>query len=282
MRNIAIIGANSFLSQSLLKLFPNKFNIIQVYNNNNNRIDKSYNYLTIDAFLEEKSEIDVIYFIASYINFSEKLFDIEKSFHSNILLLKKISDLYPKAKIIHTSSVSVYETIDQSITEFSVLNPKSSYGLSKLWAELIVNNHSGGGVNVRISSLFGENMNCNTFLPLIMKDAIMYNKIFLLGDGSRLQNYIYVEDVARVLYSSLDYKEDTPLLAVNKRSYSNLEIANIIKSIVPHIEINYKGEDNSCGVKYDNNETMKYLNLTFTNNFNEQIANTFSWMKKQY
>jgi nucleoside-diphosphate-sugar epimerase len=281
VKNIAIIGANSFLSQSLLKLFPENFNVTQVYNDNDNLIDKSFDYLKIDAFLAEKSEIDVIYFIASYINFSEKLFDIEKIFYSNVLLLKKISDLYPKAKIIHTSSVSVYNLSDQPISELSKLNPESSYGLSKLWAELIVNNHSGGGVNVRISSLFGENMNCNTFLPLIMKDAIMYNKIFLLGDGSRLQNYIYVEDVARVLYSALDYKEESPLLAVNKRSYSNLEIANIINSISPQVEINYKDKDNSCSVKYDNNETMKYLNLTFANNFNEQIVNTFSWMKKQ-
>lgn len=282
MKNIAIIGANSFLSQSLLKKLPDNYNIIQVYNNNDDRIDKSYNYLKISAFLKEKPEIDVIYFIASYINFSEKFFDIEKSFSINVLLLKKISDLYPKTKIIHTSSVSVYDVSNQPISEHSKLNPENSYGLSKLWAELIVNNHSGGGINVRISSLFGENMNCNTFLPLIMKDAILDNKIFLHGDGSRLQNYIYVEDVARVLYSALEYKEEVPLLAVNKRSYSNLEIANIIKSISPQLEIKYKGKDNSCSIKYDNNETMKYLGLTFVNNFNEQITNTFSWMTKQY
>ena len=41
MKNIAIIGANSFLSQSLLKLFPENFNVTQVYNDNDNRIDKS-------------------------------------------------------------------------------------------------------------------------------------------------------------------------------------------------------------------------------------------------
>jgi nucleoside-diphosphate-sugar epimerase len=282
MKNIAIIGANSFLSQSLLKKFPDNYNIIQVYNNNDNRIDKSYNYLTINAFLEEIIDIDIIYYIASYINFSEKNIDIEKSFFSNVLLLKKISDLYPKAKIIHTSSVSVYATTDQPISELSKLNPENSYGLSKLWAELIVNNHSGGGVNVRISSLFGENMNCNTFLPLIMKDAIMYNKIFLLGDGSRLQNYIYVEDVARILYCALNYNEDMPLLAVNNKSYSNLEVANIIKSIEPNLEINFKGSDDSYSSKYDNNNTMRYLNLTFRNSFHKQIIKTFEWMKKQY
>lgn len=281
MKNIAIIGANSFLSQSLIKLFPEDFNITQVYNDNDNLIDKSFDYLKIDAFLAEKLEIDVIYFIASYINFSEKLVDIEKIFYSNVMLLKKVSVLYPKAKIIHTSSVSVYAISAQPISELSKLNPKNSYGLSKLWAELIINNHNGGGVNVRISSIFGENMTCNTFLPLIMQDAIKYNKIFLLGDGARLQNYIYVGDVARVLYSALEYKQEFPLLAVNKRSYSNLQIANIIKSISPMLEIKHKGKDNSCSFKYDNNETMKYLNLTFANNFNEQITNTFSWMKKQ-
>tara|TARA_B100000214_G_scaffold124414_1_gene88307 strand:- start:8606 stop:9454 length:849 start_codon:yes stop_codon:yes gene_type:complete len=281
VRNIAIIGANSFLSQSLLKNFSDKYNVIQVYNNNNDRIDKSYNYLTIDTFLEEKPEIDVVYYIASYINFTEDFFDLEKIFSNNILLLKKISDLYPKTKIIHTSSVAVYNPSDQPISELSKLNPKNSYGLSKLWAEHIVNNHNGGGVNVRISSLFGENMNGNTFLPLIMKQAILENRITLFGDGSRLQNYIYVEDVACILYCAMDYNEDIPLLAVNKSSYSNLEIANIIKSISPEIEVNYKGDDNSCSVKYNNKATMKCLNLAFDNNFKEQITNTFSWMRKQ-
>ena len=282
MKNIAIIGANSFLSQSLLKLFPENFNVTQVYNNNNDRLDISCDILKIDEFFSDKLDIDCIYFIASYINFSEKLFDIEKSFNSNILLLKKVSDLYPTAKIIHSSSVSVYEILDIPITEFSQLNPKNSYGLSKLWAERIVKNHVGGGVNVRISSLFGENMNCNTFLPLIMRDSILENKISLYGDGSRLQNYIYVDDVARILYCALDYNEDMPLLAVNNKSYSNLEVANIIKSTKPNLEINFKGSDNSYNSKYDNNNTMSYLNLTFTNNFHKQIIKTFEWLKKQY
>ena len=242
----------------------------------------SCDYLKIDNFLEDKLDVDVIYFIASYINFSEKLFDIEKSFNSNILLLKKVSDLYPTAKIIHSSSVSVYEILDIPITEFSQLNPKNSYGLSKLWAERIVMNHVGGGVNVRISSLFGENMNCNTFLPLIMRDSILENNISLYGDGSRLQNYIYVDDVARILYCALDYNEDMPLLAVNNKSYSNLEVANIIKSTKPNLEINFKGSDNSYNSKYDNNNTMSYLNLTFTNSFHKQVIRTFEWLKKQY
>jgi len=266
----------------LLKLFPENFNVTQVYNNNNDRLDMSCDFLKIDEFFSDKLDVDCIYFIASYINFSEKLFDIEKSFNSNILLLKKVSDLYPTAKIIHSSSVSVYETLDVPISELSQLNPKNSYGLSKLWAERIVKNHVGGGVNVRISSLFGENMNCNTFLPLIMRDSILENKISLYGDGSRLQNYIYVDDVARILYCALDYNEDMPLLAVNNKSYSNLEVANIIKSTKPNLEINFKGSDNSYNSKYDNNNTMSYLNLTFTNNFHKQIIKTFEWLKKQY
>ena len=282
MKKIVIIGANSFLSQSLLKKIPKRHNILQVYNKGVQRIDQSYDSLTISDFIRYKPEIDVIYFVASYINFTEKYNDIENIYHSNVLLLKELSYLYPRAKIIHTSSVSVYETTTQSITELSKLNPKSSYGISKLWGELIVNNHKGGSVNVRKSSLFGEHMNCNTFLPLIIQNAIRHNNISIYGNGSRLQNYIYVEDVANILSNALEYNKKLPLLAVNKRSYSNLEIAHIIKSFIPNLEINYKGEDNSGDVNYDGNETMKCLKLTFSNNFKEQIYNTFLWIKKQY
>ena len=69
MNNIAIIGANSFLSQSLLKLFPENFNVTQVYNNNNDRLDMSCDFLKIDEFFSDKLDVDCIYFIESYIYF---------------------------------------------------------------------------------------------------------------------------------------------------------------------------------------------------------------------
>ena len=116
----------------------------------------------------------------------------------------------------------------------------------------------------------------------LFRDSILENKISLYGDGSRLQNYIYVDDVARILYCALDYNEDMPLLAVNNKSYSNLEVAIIIKSNEPNLEIDFKLSDESYSSKYDNNNTMSYLNLTFTNSFHKQIIKTFEWLKKQY
>jgi len=282
MTNIAIIGANSSLSQALLSKIPEKFNVLQVFNNNLYRIDKSYNFIKIDEFLKERPKIEIIYFISSFVSFSEKYSDIKKIFLTNIQLLKRISYLYPNSKIINTSSVAVFKDNDHEITEDSELNPQSSYAFSKLWSELIVNNHKGGGVNVRISSLFGENMNNNTFLPQIMKDAILKNKIYLYGNGYRMQNYIYFDDVATILYRCLKYKKKFPLLAVNNDSYSNLDIANLIKSISPKLKIIFKGNDSTKSFRYNNTKTLNYLGIKFKSNFNEQITNTFLWMKKQY
>jgi len=282
MQSIAIIGANSFLSQALIRKLKGKYYIIQVFNTNKTCLDTTLKCLSIEDFLIDRPLVDVIYFIASFINFDEELANLNKVFKTNVFLLKEILEAYKFTKIIHASSVSVYNVSVSVKDEQSSVNPKSSYAMSKLWAELLVKNHSGGGVNIRISSLFGEGMNTSTFVPSIIRNAILKQQINLFGNGSRYQNYIHVEDAATIFYKALDYDLSSILLAVNRRSYSNIEIANFIKFELKKTKIIFEGDDNSDNYFYNNDKTIEYLDISFGNDIKQQINNLIKWLKKQY
>jgi len=280
---IAIVGANSFLSQALLGELVPHHEVIQVYHKNKGRLSPELPQLQINAFLEQQPVVDCIFYIASCISFKEDIVSMNSIFSTNILVLKNISETFQNAKIIHASSVSVYDNAVNELTEKSRVNPKSSYGMSKLWAEMLVGHHQGGGINIRISSLFGEGMNAGTFLPIVIKKAITERKVSLFGDGSRQQNYCYVRDAAHILAEAIDLEPTLPLLAVGSKSYSNLEVVEMLRDIFSEVRIVYEGEDTSPSFFYNNTLTRMLLDIPVTHdNFKEQLRKTALWMQKQY
>ena len=281
-KNIAIVGANSILGQEIYKKLCLNWNVFQVYHLKINNINNATNLVQLDEFLKSDLVFEVIYIISSVINFGENSKDINDLFKTNINLVKTLSDKFVDSKLIHASSVSVFELTNHVITEKSSVLPQSSYALSKLWAEQLVSNHKAGGVNIRISSLFGINMKMNTFLPRIVIDAINYKKITIFGEGSRRQNYISAKEAAEYFYSALRYSDSVPLLAVGSQSYSNFEVAQIIVEHLPQVVIVFEGEDDSPSFVYDNDFTKKQLNINHQNSFNESLIEVLQWIQKQY
>lgn len=281
-KNIAIVGANSILGQAIYdRLFVN-FNVFQVYHYNSFRIKNKKNLLKIDDFLKTKLSFDVIYYISSVVNFEEDDFTIQRVFQTNVYLLKIISATFTNSKLIHSSSVAVYDISTKIINEVSQILPKSSYAISKLWAEQIVNNHKGQGLNIRLSSLFGIEMNTDSFLPRIFKDAIENKQITIYGNGSRKQNYISAEQASEYFFKAMGYSGVSPLLAVGNQSYSNLEVAKMVEQIIPDIKIVFQGEDTSTSFIYDNQFTKNSLDISQEFSFNESINSFLEWMQKQY
>lgn len=280
-KTVAIIGANSILSQAIYFRLKEKYNIYQIFNKNTYRVKENTNLLNLETFQSKLWEIDYIFFISAIIDYRETLENVRNTFETNVYLLKNISQNYPKARIIHASSVSLFKEMNGIINEKTEIELLSSYQISKYWGEQIVNQHSGGGVNIRLSSLFGPEMNIKTFLPYVIKSAIENKKIVLFGDGSRMQNYIAAEEAAIYFCAAMDTPTEFPALAVNKKSYSNLEIGEMIQKILKDVEIEFKGEDASGGFTYNNELTRTKLGIYPETDINQQIQDTILWMQKQ-
>ena len=281
MKKIAIIGANSILAQSIFDKLESDNEIVQVYNKRKDKIRNQENLIHILEFLRSKSNFDIIYFLSSVIDYSENPSSILKTFETNVELLARISEKFPNSKIIHSSSVSIYKNQGKIIFENSEIEPKSSYSTSKLWAEKIVTNHKGIGINIRLSSLFGKQMNTNTFLPKIIKNAIESKEIIIFGDGSRKQNYINADQAAIYFCNAIDLNSTETILAVNNNSYSNLDVAEIIQQSIDNVIIKHVGEDDSPDFIYNNKKTNQELNIEQDYSFRDSILELIQWMKKQ-
>lgn len=281
-KTVAIIGANSILSQAIYSQLKDDYQIYQVFNENKYRIKDPSNLIDHQTFFEKAFTIDYIFFISAIIDYGETSEIIRKIFETNVHLLKSISEKFPEAKIIHASSVSLYKEGDSVINEHTEIDLTSSYQISKCWGENIVRQHPGGGVNIRLSSLFGPEMNVKTFLPYVIKSALTNNKITLFGDGSRKQNYIDAAEAASYFCAAMHVDVEFPLLAVNRNSCSNLEIAEKIQNTIGNVEIGFENEDNSPSFIYNNELTRKVLGLNSTANIDHQLQQTILWMQKQF
>src|SRR3989344_4395647 len=103
-------------------------------------------------------------------------------------------------RLIHSSSVTVYGRPRRRIAhEDSPLNTIIVYGVSKLTAEnyctMFSSLHGLAITVLRYASVYGPGLTQRTALPIFIERAQKNEDIFLYGDGTRSQDYIYVDDV---------------------------------------------------------------------------------------
>lgn len=278
--NVLIVGVNSFLGASLVKLLFDKSKVIGVYNTNSNNLNIDIENIQISEISNLTDDFDTVYFISSYIPAGNEINHFEL-FNVNIALLIKCLNIFKSARFILASSVSVYGNNTLYAREDSPSLNVSAYGLSKLWAEQIISKHHSFAI-MRISSMYGVGMKKNTFLPLIIKNAIINDEIYLSGDGSRLQNYIHVDDVASSFLAASRVSVNGVLLSVNEYSVSNIDIAKIIKEYLPSVVINFKDVDVSQSSEYDANYTYSTLNWKNRIDLKLGIKQLIEWIKKEY
>lgn len=279
MSNILIVGVNSFLSKSLIGyLKKDKRNtIVGVYNIKKDKLDSDIDNFSIKELLSLENDFDVVYLVSAYIPNGDV--DKQRLYEVNVSLVEIISSHFVKAKMVMCSTVSVYQP-SLNINENSALGPINEYAISKLWGEQIVKNHPRYAI-VRISSMYGIGMNTGTFIPRLMRQAIYDREIKVFGDGSRLQNYVHVSEVVKVLIEASQQNDNDVYLANGVRSYSNLEVANYVKDLIPNTKVTLEKEDNILSYSYNDSYTRNKLNLPERETlFEKELKNIIEWLKE--
>ncbi len=260
-KKILIVGANGFLASHLSKsLFNN--HLYGLINENDERINYSLYkkiYTNIDSLFEEQKEFDHIYYLAAKIPYGNLNSPTKDILNTNISLLLKISEYYKNARIIYSSSVSVYgNPTSNLITLNSPYNNPTLYGLTKLSGENILKFHKSHAI-IRFSSIFGIGCNEHTFIPKILNNALKHKKITIFGKGLREQNYILVEDAVQFLINAANHSENLTILGVASKSYSNIKIAKTISKKTNAIITKTNDIDNSPSMNYDGELSYKKI-----------------------
>ena len=252
MKTAAVIGANGFLGSCLVKkLISEDLNIIAVYNINSGNILPNVKAIYKEEFLKTTYDIDFIYFLSgNYTNTHKDLIEINHD-------LQRYIAKYPNIKFIYISSTNVYGFHSEDITEYSTFNNPSLYARFKLAGEFLISSLSNYSI-IRLTYLYGPGINNASFLPTIICSAKENSQIILSGNGSRFQDYLYIDDAVDLCYLAAKVQDNRIYLGATGIKTSNIEVASIISNIT-NCDIKYLGEERAQSFSFNPNETFTLL-----------------------
>ena len=302
--NIGIIGSSSFIGQELIKMLTNKNYKIYLFTRKRlfkNLKGKKINYVN-GKFTEKNlskftSKIDIL------INLIAETNNISKMHKTNVSLLKKVISASKNkiSKIIHISSVSVYGNSNGKILkETSECLPYTKYGITKYKGENLLIEASKKNyfksIIIRPSTILGKDMKNQSILQMI--SSINDNKFFYFENQTSLMNYIYVQDLCKIIiklirynkfkkYEILNFSNKIKLIefveTITKRLNKNNNFINLPYKLVLFISYFYFIYNNfplkpsrvkALNVKasYSNKKIAKIININQYNNLKKGIV----------
>ena len=256
---VLIIGANGFLGTSILnKCLEKKWEVSVLITNRGSKLDSriSQSFIFPDVEKCEEISFDVVINVAAKIPYGSMDVISKELIESNIMLPIWICEKFAKSRIIHTSSVSVYGDVCGKISTDSPTSATNSYGLSKLLSEKAFQEHNNTAI-FRISSMYGAEMKANGIIHNYVKSAKLSGEIVVFGKGNRLQDYIHVEDVADLLLLACTSCDTGNFNLCYGLSFTNLQLATIIKQKVGNTKIIFSGSDSSPSKEYNIQKTIE-------------------------
>lgn len=279
---ILITGIKGFLGSNLINFFQEKeyelyglgtkeevFNGIQIYKSED-----------LDSI---KIIPDTIIMCHAAVASGTTILSNTNLFDTNVSLTEKICGKFYDSSVIYISTASIYSDEAGIITENSKLKPQSSYSISKLWGEYTLKLNKKVTI-IRLSSLYGIGMKENTLIPNFINQAIINGIIEVWGDGSRLQNYVHVEDVAKLIKMIVIEPNSLfgeVLLGVSKIEYSNFQIAKIISNIT-NSKVIFVNEDKSRSLTYNNEATTRLIGWRSEQKMEEKLNDYIKWKKGEF
>ena len=142
-------------------------------------------------------------------------------------------------KIIFFSSAAVYgEDVDydEKINEKTPVQPKTYYGIAKYTAERLLEKicteNQTELVILRPPLIYGKNDLSRGYGPTgFTYKAIASDEIILWGNGSEFREFVFVDDVSRVVQRLLNNNFSGILNIVSGRSYTFREIVDLLINI---------------------------------------------------
>jgi UDP-glucose 4-epimerase len=133
------------------------------------------------------------------------------------------------SSFVYLSSVPVIGRPRQlPIDEAHPTDPVTAYHASKLYGEHLVGVAALSGmpaVSLRLTAPVGPGMPDGRILSVFVRRALAGEALELAGEGTRLQDYVDVRDIARAAQASLERRATGVLNIGSGRPVSNLELA---------------------------------------------------------
>ena len=299
---IAIIGGAGFVGINLYFLLKKKKIFLKIIDNLS--VKKNYKYIDkkdlircdITNYMKLKNALknfDVIINLAGQTGVLESNLRPNHCLKQNIIgysnILNIVSEMQNKVTIINASTAGAIYGANKTICkEEEVKKPLSYYGLTKKFneelSEIFNKLYKIKVINLRFSNIYGEfSAHKKSLIHTAINNSIKKKVIKIFGDGSQTRDFIYVQDLVKIIFKSIKLGHGSYNLASGKSKSVNF-VLDKIKNISGNLYIKHlkKNKSEVKDVQISNMKIKKSLkiNNNFYTDLETGILKTFQWYKK--
>ncbi|MBU3912752.1 MAG: SDR family NAD(P)-dependent oxidoreductase [Nanoarchaeota archaeon] len=255
---ILVTGGLGFIGRHLVRELVNKNHEVVVIDNlhHNQKIEcfsfgRNIKFVLGDirdlALLEkELCGIEIVFHLAALSSIKDACENPKYCFSTNVtgtfnVLMAALKNKV--RKIIFTSSREAYGNAKSlPVKEDAPLNPANIYGASKASCEHFCNvfrkNYKRNITVLRLTNVYGpDDPGRNRVIPTILR-KIKNGEDITINGGSQILDFVWIEDVVRVLVESIDKRDNETLNVGSGRGISIKDLAEkIIKSSKSHVRL---------------------------------------------
>ena len=232
---VLVTGSLGFIGQEICShLERNSFDVVRLARK---RYEASQHILEwdlgndtdIESLSKAIGSVDAVVHTAAQIEIrSGDLGDMLRSNCGGTDQVCKVAKACGATKLVFLSSIQVLKPSINRLREDSEIKPASIYHATKLTGEYILQSSAGNNLDViifRVTSPVGKNMNAGKIFRRFVENSSAGKKILIYGDGSRVQNYVHVNDISEAVRKGLMSNATGIYNLGGLESLSNLELA---------------------------------------------------------
>lgn len=247
-----LVGGDGYIGRVLQEEIEKSGNEFVVFDNNLLGLSKEREKIIHDDTLNKNGKLakytdyDVLVNLAAVVGDPACLVNPSFSIKNNCVGTRNMVEKANRdgKKIIHISTCSLYGsencTIENPLTENSMVFPIDFYGQTKYQQERFVTDMAKDWVSLRLGTAYGqsERMRYDLVIPLFTAKAINEKKITVFG-GNQWRPFVHIRDVARAIIFSAK-KDLHGIYNIVEENLKIVDLANKLKKIIPEtkIEIN--------------------------------------------
>lgn len=295
---IAIVGGAGFIGTNLYFYLKDKKHKIKIFDNL--LIKNNLKYLptkdVIKCDLLKKNELkknlknfDIIINLAGQTGVIPSNQNPLESIKKNIIGFLNLIEITKKSKVktIFNASTSgaIYGDTNKISNETKPSNPLSIYGLTKDFNEKMSKIIASEKkiIHLRFSNVYGPySSHKQSLIHNAIKSNILKKKLVINGNGKSKRDFIYVNDICRIIYKLFNSESNIYNIATGK-SYSINNILYFLKrnNNCPKIIYSKYNKGEVKIVKISNKKIKKKININqkFFTELDIGISKTFTWYK---
>jgi UDP-glucose 4-epimerase len=195
----------------------------------------------------------------------------------------------PSARILFASSAQVYrlKNCAEKISENSVLQPESIYGVSKKSAEDLIRISGLPYTILRMTNVYGPGCRAdyNSVVTTFCQRTKNRIPLEINGQGKQNRDFIYIDDIVRAFLIA-GFQNQTPVSRAynvsSGRMTSLVKIVNTIRKFEPYLEVKFKpGADDGISYCCDASRYKREFGWSPKTSLNKGIQQTLNYFGRE-